>query len=612
MNMKKDNHSSHFNPITQIVFVLVAGLLLASLAGVGYVYAFESKHAETIYPGVSVSGVDVSGLTLGEAVLKLNESLTYPQNGKLLFTYGDKRWLYTPEQLGYTLNAALSASQAYAVGRRGSLGENLSQQLLSSQQGVMLAPTAEYDQSKAYAVLQAIAQEIDTPMIEARISLNGTDVVVTPAQVGRKVDIDASLKALDQLLLAQREGVVPLVVTEQQPQIMDATAAAALAQQILSQPLVLNLPESIIAAGPWSIEPADLAKMITIERETNGSTAEYQVSVNQDVMTIYLTSLASVLKPNQSIPRFILIDDTRQLELIKPMVVGQELNISASLEAINTALQADRHDVTLILDQIFPPVKDDATAESLGITELVSSETSYFYGSDDGRVQNITLASQAYHGLLVAPGETFSMASYLTDISLENGFAEAPIIYGNETIQGVGGGVCQVSTTLFRAAFYGGFPIVERHAHAYRVGYYEQRSNGSRDPNLAGLDATVYFPLVDLKFTNDTPYWLLMETYVYGYSLTWKFYSTSDGRTVEWDTTGITDVVQPPEPLYRENPDLPTGTINLIEGAVEGATVIITRTVYKNGEVYLTDTFRTDYIPWQAIYEYGPGTEIPK
>jgi len=79
MNMKKDNHSSQFNPITQIVFVLIAGLLLASLAGVGYVYAFESKHAETIYPGVSVSGVDVSGLTLGEAVLKLNESLTYPQ-----------------------------------------------------------------------------------------------------------------------------------------------------------------------------------------------------------------------------------------------------------------------------------------------------------------------------------------------------------------------------------------------------------------------------------------------------------------------------------------------------------------------------------------------------
>jgi len=204
------------------------------------------------------------------------------------------------------------------------------------------------------------------------------------------------------------------------------------------------------------------------------------------------------------------------------------------------------------------------------------------------------------------------MASYLTDISLENGYAEAPIIYGNETIQGVGGGVCQVSTTLFRTVFYGGFPVVERHAHAYRVGYYEQMANGNHDPNLAGLDATVYFPLVDLKFVNDTPYWLLMETYVNDYSLTWKFYSTSDGRTVEWNTTGVTDIVPPPDPLYRENPDLATGEIKQVDWPVEGATVVVNRTVYKNGAVYFTDTFRTIMLPWQAIYEYGPGTEIPK
>jgi vancomycin resistance protein YoaR len=103
-----------------------------------------------------------------------------------------------------------------------------------------------------------------------------------------------------------------------------------------------------------------------------------------------------------------------------------------------------------------------------------------------------------------------------------------------------------------------------------------------------------------------------METYVYGYSLTWKFYSTSDGRTVEWNTTGITNIVEPPEPIYRENPDLPTGTIKQVDWPVEGATVIINRTVYKNGAVYFTDSFRTDYVPWGAIYEYGPGTEIPQ
>jgi len=203
------------------------------------------------------------------------------------------------------------------------------------------------------------------------------------------------------------------------------------------------------------------------------------------------------------------------------------------------------------------------------------------------------------------------MASQLTDISLENGYAEALIIVGGETVKGVGGGVCQVSTTLFRTAFFGGFPIVERHAHAYRVGYYEQRSNGGRDSNLAGLDATVYVPLVDFKFTNDTPYWLLMETYLRGYTLTWKFYSTSDGRSVEWDTSGVTNVQPPPEPLYRENPELSAGTIKQVDWAVEGASVFVTRNVYRGGALYFNDSFTTHYIPWQAIYEYGPGTDVP-
>ena len=610
--MQKENGFSKINPSIQIVFVLVVWLLLAAIGGVGYVYAFESRHAETIFPGVSVAGVDLSGLTVEEARQKLENALTYPEQGKILFIYGEKRWLYSPEQLGFSLDAAQSARQAFAVGRQNSLSENLSVQMAAARQGVNLAPVAQYDQRQAYAVLQALANQINTPVVEAALSLNGTDVVITPGQIGRQVDLDATLKALDNLLLTQREGVIPLVVVEQQPQIMDATAAGEFAQQILSEALVLSLPEGSRSEGPWRIEPEDLAKLIVIERQDNGTSAEYQVSVNQQAMSNYLSSLAPVVHTEPVNARFIFNDDTRQLDLLQPMVVGQDLNIPASLEAINTALGAGNHTVTLVLDAVDPLVRDDATAESLGITELVSMETSYFYGSDPGRVQNITLASQAYHGLLVAPGETFSMASYLTDISLENGYAEAPIIYGNETIQGVGGGVCQVSTTLFRTAFYGGFPIVERHAHAYRVGYYEQSANGSRNPNLAGLDATVYFPFVDLKFVNDTPYWLLMETYVYGYSLTWKFYSTSDGRTVEWNTTGITNVVAPPEPIYRENPDLPTGTIKQVDWPVEGATVIVNRTVYKNGTVYFTDTFRTDYVPWGAIYEYGPGTEIPQ
>jgi vancomycin resistance protein YoaR len=223
-------------------------------------------------------------------------------------------------------------------------------------------------------------------------------------------------------------------------------------------------------------------------------------------------------------------------------------------------------------------------------------------------------ATEQFHGLLVAPGETFSMGNALGDISLENGFAEALIIYGGRTIKGVGGGVCQVSTTLFRSVFFAGFPVVERYSHAYRVSYYEKTIGNNIDPSLAGLDATVYFPLVDFKFRNDTPYWLLMETYVNvdARSLTWKLYSTSDGRSVTWQTTGPSNVVPAPSPLFEENSELGENEVNQIDYAAQGADVNVRRTVWINSQVYFTDQFQTHYQPWQAICEYGPGTEDPE
>jgi len=257
-----------------------------------------------------------------------------------------------------------------------------------------------------------------------------------------------------------------------------------------------------------------------------------------------------------------------------------------------------------------PPVTDDKTAAQLGITQLIHAETSYFYGSSAARIQNIKIASGRFHGYLAAPGETISMADILGDVSLDTGYAEALIILGDQTIQGVGGGVCQVSTTLFRTAFFSGFPIVERHAHAYRVSYYEKTAANKVNPDLAGLDATVFVPLVDFKFVNDTPYWLLMETYATNTSLTWKFYSTSDGRTVDWQTTGPTDITPAPDPVYNENPKLAKGEIKQVDWAAQGADVTVTRTVNRDGSVYLQDTFRTHYLPWRAVYEYGPGTEL--
>jgi vancomycin resistance protein YoaR len=386
-----------------------------------------------------------------------------------------------------------------------------------------------------------------------------------------------------------------------------------MARAILSQPLTITLPADDPAqAGPWTIEPSVLASMLVFERVETAGTAQYQVRLDSASLLSYISSLAPSLARAPQNARFIFNDDTKQLEVIESATIGREVNIDASVEDIQKKLYAGEHSIALAMSYTNPPVTDQTKGEDIGIRELVHAETSYFYGSSQSRVQNIATAASKFHGLLVAPGETFSMASALGDITLDNGYAEALIIVGNQTLKGVGGGVCQVSTTLFRAAFFAGFPIVERYAHAYRVYYYEKVAGNRINSSLAGLDATVFVPIVDFKFTNDTSNWLLMETYVVpeSSSITWKFYSTSDNRRVEWDTTGLTNIVEAPEPLYRENPDLSNGEIKQVDWAADGADVTVNRIVYRNDAVYLQDTIYTHYQPWQDVYEYGPGTEI--
>lgn len=593
-------------PVSLVIFGVIAALLLMG---------FEVVYADRVYPGVVIADIDLSGMTFDEAKGHLAETLPYTYEGRLQFKYEDQVWEARPIDLGFLVEPTASTEQAFNIGRGGWLLSDLIEKGRAWFSGVQLSPVAFYDERIALDYLQSIAAEIDRPTLEASLALEDTEVVVEDGQVGRELDIPRTLSSVKTLLHQMGDGEIPLFVTETPPAIMDVSSQAELARQILSQPLVLNVRGDEDNEASWTISPAELASMLIITRVDHDETddSSYQIILHKDLFEVYLNGLAPGLYVEPVNPRFIFNDDTRLLEVIEPAVIGRRLDIEASIDHINERLKAGGHQATLQFTILEPKVMDDTSGEALGITELVHQETSYFYGSDAARVQNIETASAEFHGLLVPPGETFSMADALGNISLENGYAEALIIYGGQTIQGVGGGVCQVSTTLFRAAFFAGFPIVERHAHAYRVSYYEQRANGSRDPNLAGLDATVYVPIVDLKFVNDTDHWLLMETYMGNNSLTWKFYSTDDGRSVDWQTTGPKNIVPAPEPLYRENPDLEKGEKKQVDYAADGAEITVTRTVYRGDEVLFSDAFHTKFQPWQAIYEYGPGTEdIPE
>jgi len=185
-------------------------------------------------------------------------------------------------------------------------------------------------------------------------------------------------------------------------------------------------------AESWTIPPEDLAAMLIIERVVDGEAenSSYQIVLNEDLFSVYLNSLAPAVQVHPANPRFVFNDDTGELEVIEPAVIGRSLNVQSSIMHINEQLQAGKHEIALQFDTLKPEVTDDMTGEELGITELFQSWTTYFYGSDAARKQNIEISSSQFHGLLVAPGETFSMAEALGDVSLENGYAEALIIYG--------------------------------------------------------------------------------------------------------------------------------------------------------------------------------------
>ncbi|HEX8931868.1 MAG TPA: VanW family protein [Patescibacteria group bacterium] len=250
--------------------------------------------------------------------------------------------------------------------------------------------------------------------------------------------------------------------------------------------------------------------------------------------------------------------------------------------------------------KIVKPAITSEKVNNMGIKELIGQGTSLFFHSIENRIYNIGLASSRINGALIKPGEVFSFTQTIGDISSLTGYKQAYVIEDGKTVLGDGGGVCQVSTTLFRAALNAGLPIVERHPHAYRVGYYEENSP-------PGIDAATYYPDVDLKFSNDTGHYILIQTLFdpNEQRLTFNLYGTNDGRETTINQPVIQSQSPAPDALYKDDPTLPVGQIKQIDFAAGGADVYFTRVVKKNDKIILSDKFISDYRPWQAIFLRG-------
>ncbi|MEZ4657779.1 MAG: VanW family protein [Caldilineaceae bacterium] len=238
----------------------------------------------------------------------------------------------------------------------------------------------------------------------------------------------------------------------------------------------------------------------------------------------------------------------------------------------------------------------------MGIRQVVASSGTCLPNGLARRVRNIEVAASKLEGVVIPPGHQFSFNKNVQDVSAANGFEDSLIIWGDQTAVGVGGGVCQVSTTVFRAAYNGGMPIEERYNHGYVVSWY----------GAPGLDATIFTPSVDFKFRNDTDAYLLIDPVVDTVNgvITMNFYGAKPNRQVTIGEPVQTDIIQPAPPKYTVDETLAAGQRKQVEWEAQGMTVEVTRTIVENGETR-TDTLKSKYRPWQAVYLVAPGTDIP-
>ena len=572
-------------------------LLLGTLAG------YELAHADRIYPGVWVNGLDVGGLTREEATALIEEEIV-EEDVTITLRWLDKTWTARPSDLGMRLDAAATAEAAHRVGRDASFAPLTHLRLLV--EGDRLSPTFRYDAAATRTYLEALSEQIDLPAVDAKLSFDGLTPVVTSSQNGRELDVEASLAILEEVVPRFAPAEVELIVREVRPNVVDADTAREEAEWLLSAPFTFTLPNPAPDdPGPWSLPPDQLKAMLALETEGES----VHVRVNEDALRGFLEELAPTIARQPVDARFRFDDATGTLTPIEPGRTGRALDIPASLTRTLNALDEGQHTVTLALETLQPRYPDTATAEELGIKDLIVEGESYFIGSPSGRDHNIRLAASKFDGLVIGPGETFSFNEHLGEVTAEMGYDESYVTAGEQLAIEVGGGICQVSTTAFRAAFWGGYPITERWYHHHRVGYYELMEAG------VGMDATVYSPQVDFKFRNDREAPLLIETDIEesAHRLVFRFYSTDDGRRVEKSGPEITEETEPAEPIYQLDNDLAPGSVIQWQSAVNGLTATVGRTVYTaEDEVLFRDSFVSRYAPRRAAYHYGPGYEPPQ
>jgi len=595
---------------TSVDFAVIYTILVMVTLFIGLV-VWQFWHTNRIYQGITIGGVPIGNLTRAAAFDKLQRRLQPYPVAPLSLTHGKQQWPLKAQNLNIELDLSQSINQAYLMGREGHTLERWAQQILILLQGYEIQPEIAIDTTEMRAAINQIARQVYVPGQAAQ----QVGELTVPAQWGIDVDVEMTMQSVLNVLAA------PPAQTTQMVAYPSTDAPINLPLYVIELPPPDHVEQVIKNGADQPVEgfvgqqAISLLSPLLLRDETSSVELALDASTLQNLVIqraplkldeIKLRTLVESWRSQFSVPAQNALlhfnPATKNVRVEQKSHPGRRLDVIGTVRAIERAVANDQREATLVMEIVEPDVDSNRVSE-MGIHELVASGETYFAGSSAARVHNIEIAAAKFDGVVIPPNSIFSFNDVMVDVSAANGFEDSLIIWGDRTAVGVGGGVCQVSTTLFRAAYQAGLPIIERYNHGYVVGWYGE----------PGMDATIYTPTVDFRFRNDTGAYLLIEPVVQGGRgiITFNLYGTKPARTVIVGEPVYENVIQPEPPVYRVDASIEPGKRKQVEWAKNGMDVIIQRNITENGRSR-TDRLTSRYQPWQAVYLVAPGSEAPR
>ena len=560
---------------------MLAGACAAVLALVLIVGVVFSGSDARIAAGVEVAGVKVSGLTPEQAEKKLSERAASLADVPVTFTGGGRSWRISPKDLDLSVDWPATLAEARAAGDWPLPFRGL-KRVAVRLFGAEVEPHADAYEAGLKFELGRIGASVDRKAESASIVLNGLTPRLEPARDGTKIDSQAAEATVVSALagFSRKSVVLPIHVdkapvgTEELRPVLDDVRTA------VSRRVRLGWHGTT-----WMVSRERLAKLLSLPR---GGSKE--LTIGGPYATLYFKRLSRAFADPPKNAQFE-VQSNRSVRVVrahKGRVLDAPATASALLEA---ALSSGKRSAELVIKEAEPSLTTKE-AKELGITRELVRYSTFYTGTAD-RITNLKLATTLLDGTRIAPGATFSFNKEVGPRTEARGFRSAPVIIGGKYEEGIGGGVSQVATTVFNAAWEAGLKIMARTAHALYISRYP-----------LGRDATVNYPEIDLKFVNDTKHWLVMKAVPTETGIAISLLGAPTGRRVV-SVAGELEEIGPAKIKRVPDRGLFVGEKVIEEFGSPARAVAVTRTVYVGNRVLYEETWRTAYQSEPRVVRYG-------